>query len=293
MKPENKLLQYSSLAISFLLLKEANSEAVYTDIDPDTIINTDGEHGYIDMDNDGTYDFRFFKFIGTDVTYWSDYYSYLRYIFAAPENSNNALAAIKSIINPSYGGFTQYFPYALIDGTIVDEELSFQNINFQVLAYNISGPDGGIGGKWYGGLTDHYIGIRFNDVVGCSHYGWIRCDVKSGADTLIIKDYAYETKCNVGIIAGDTVGDTTTVNINENELTGINIYSFNSDVYINLENLTDKHEITISDLNGKIVYKNELNKLKNIIALEFCSTGYYLVNVTSADRIFTKKIFIN
>jgi hypothetical protein len=45
--------------------------------------------------------------------------------------------------------------------------------------------------------------------------------------TLTVHDYAYELKCNTPIIAGDTIGDTTTIGIGELNNLEATIYTFN------------------------------------------------------------------
>jgi len=295
MNSEYKLIQYSAMAISFLFLKEADAEAVYTNIDPDTILNDNLEVIRIDMDNNGSYDFAFLKFTGTGYTYWSEEYSYFYYLHASPQISGNAIAGLKSVIDPSYGGFTLYYPYALLEGDLIDEELDFQNDFYQVLAFSHHSEDGGgdNGGLWFPEITSHFLGVRFIDGDNCIHYGWIRCDVKPGVDTLIIKDYAFESKCDVGILAGDTLGDTKTFAIVENTLSGVTVYSFNSDVFVNIESLRDNYQIVITDLNGKIIYNNILIETTNKIILDDYSIGYYFVKIVTGNKQFTKKIFIN
>ena len=296
MARENKLFQYSAMAISFLFVREADAEAVYTNIDPDTIINEDLELVRIDMDNNGTFDFAFLKSTGIGYTYWSDEYLYFYYMHVSPQISGNAIAGLKSVIDPSYGGFTLYYPYAIEENVLIDDKLSFQNDFYQVIAARILNEDGiaiEIRGTWYPELTDHYLGVEFLDEVGCKHYGWLRCDVKSKGDTLIIKDYAYETKCNVGIFAGDTIGDTTAVDIMENTLANVNIYSYKNDVIVNVGALQDYTEIVITDLNGKIIYSNYLMYNTNKITLDDSLIGYYIVKITSENKQFAKMIFIN
>jgi len=296
MNSDNKLIQYSSMAISFLFFKEADAEAVYTNINPDTIVNDNLEVVRIDMDNNGTYDFAFLKFTGTGYTYWSEEYLYFYYMHASPQISGNAIAGLKSVIDPSYGGFTVYYPYALATGNLINEKLSFQNDFYQIVAARVLNEGGvaiEIRGLWYPEKLDHYLGVRFLDEVGCKHFGWIRCDVKSKGDTLIIKDYAYETKCDVGILAGDTIGDTTAVDIMENTLIGITVYGFNSDVFVNINYLLENYEIVITDLNGKIIYKNILIETINKISLDNYSIGYYFVKIVNGNKQYTKKIFIN
>lgn len=282
------------MAAVFLTIPEiSEAEAVYTNIDPDTIINDDLELVRIDMDDNGTFDFAFLKFTGTVYTYWSHDYSYFYYLLVAPQISGNAIAGIKSVIDPSYGGFTLYFPYALAPGVQVDDKLIFQNDFNQVLAYQIVGPYGGLGGNWYPGYNNYYLGVRFIDAESCTHYGWIRLDVKPGVDTLIIKDYAYETKCDVGILAGDTTGDTTAVVIMENTLSNVNVYSFKNEVFVNIGALQQNTEIVITDLKGSIIYNNILINNTNTITLNDNLIGYYIVKITYENKQFTKVLFIN
>jgi len=58
-------------------------------------------------------------------------------------------------------------------------------------------------GNWKDIQTDRFLGIRFQDGLDRTHYGWIRCDAPDSGRGLVIKDYAYETQAGVGSIAGD------------------------------------------------------------------------------------------
>ncbi len=294
MKQENKLLQYSTFAVSFLVMKEADSQAVYTDIDPDTVINLDGEHGYIDINNDDEFDFRFFKFTGTESTYWGDYFSYFYYIHVAPQTLQNAIAGVYAVIDPSYGGFTAYYPFAFSFGEAINDTLTFQNNDFQILAGRIEFEGLAVEdrGFWYPQNIDHYVGVRFLDKDSCTHYGWIRCDVKSGGDTLIIKDYAYELKCDVGILAGDTIGDTTTVAIEGLNSLNATVYSFNKSVFINLSEFTNRVEMYIYDLSGKMIYSDKLTNGFTQVKLNR-TKGIYFIELMDEKNKLVKKIYIN
>ena len=63
-------IQYSAMALCFLsITKEAQPQAVYTDIDPDLVIDIDGEIANIDMNNDGVFDFGFLNSMDTEFTF--------------------------------------------------------------------------------------------------------------------------------------------------------------------------------------------------------------------------------
>ncbi|MBK9556443.1 MAG: hypothetical protein IPO47_11535 [Bacteroidetes bacterium] len=55
------LLQYSTAAVSLLGVTSASSQVVYTDIDPDVVLDEPDEIFGIDLDDDGLNDFNFFN----------------------------------------------------------------------------------------------------------------------------------------------------------------------------------------------------------------------------------------
>ena len=65
---------------------------------------------------------------------------------------------------------------------------------------------GGNIGRWEG-ATNRYLGVRFEDRGGRTHYGWARFTVRGGPASkifAILTGYAYETIPDKGIIAGRT-----------------------------------------------------------------------------------------
>lgn len=80
------------------------------------------------------------------------------------------------------------------------------------------------------------------------HYGWIRCTTANLTRKLIIHDYAFENKCDIGIIAGDTIGDTSGLAISNANLLDADIYSFGKTINI----ITNERNVflNIYDLKG-------------------------------------------
>jgi len=291
------LLQYSTMAASFLLMSNAKSQAIYTDIDPDMILDADGEYGTVDMDNDGTLDFAFLNTTGTIFTTDSDPQSYVERVWAGPYISQNAIAGYENY-HSGYGGYTVFYPYALSLGQAIEPKaFDFNNAGYQLMAYRTFYSTTWFSGTWEGGywypeVLDHYLAVRFIDSLDCYHYGWIRCDVKDEGRTLVIKDYAYETKCDVGILAGDTVGDTATVV--ENEVSGIEaqVYSYNSDIYILLQVIKGTYDVRILNMQGQIVYQSQLKDIYTKLSLPNLALGNYLVEVKSETRKVIKKVHL-
>lgn len=299
-KTEFSIQNYSAFAVCFLLVhEEAAAEAVYTDI-PDTLINYNNETFDIDLNDDEIIDFavirRSFSFLET--TYYSGYItSHLSALSAGPQAVGNKIAGFTEVWGGSSaaGSFLVYFPYALDAGEMIDDILSFQDDGFQILAFRYRGQYSSYvkhGGDWYPESNDHHLGVYFKDSEDCYHYGWIRCDVKNDGKELVIKDFAYETKCGIGILAGDLIGDTTTVGINELDKLNATVYSFENTVYITVEELPQGLQIYIYDLAGRLIYSDPMKDRFFSIKLNQ-PTGHYIINLSSDNKKYSRKIFID
>jgi len=300
------LLQYSAFTASFLSLNDTHSQAVYIDIDPDIILDSDGELGLVDMDNEGVIDFAFLNTSGTVSTSSSDI-TYVERLWAGPNFPQNGIAGYSSY-HSGYGGFTIFFPYALNYGENVGPELPFHTWGFQRMAFRdythhfpSLGTGTWAGGYWYPEVLDHYLGVRFLDSAGCNHYGWIRCDVKDEGRTLVVKDCAYESKCDVSIPAGDVVGTTIEfghdkgdihTGINDDLFSGVSIYSFGDRVYINLNDINEKPEVHIYNIAGELVYSEILKDKYSVLELNQ-PAGAYFVQLVSSKGSHGVKVFIN
>jgi len=291
MKVNEKLKQYSAMCISVLATQfSAKAEAVYTDIDPDLILDSDLDFAYIDLDNNGASDFVFFNFSYYTIT--SYFITQLRQrVLVWPEGDGNAIAGSHQTWD-----YIRYLPYTLETNQLINETLIFQDGYNQRMAFKtyFSGLTVAYGGNWYPEIIDHYLGVKFLDAEDCLHYGWIRCDIKDNGRTLIIKDYAYEIKCNTGILAGDTIGDTASVDIEEINLLNVNIYSFNNDIFVQFLGISENYSFQILNLSGAKISSGNLSSNNNIISLRDKPKGYYFVEIYKGNQKFAaKKIFIN
>jgi hypothetical protein len=275
-------------------LNESKGEAIYTDIDPDIQIDSHGENIVIDMDNDGVMDFSFFQrsysFIVT--TYYSGYAtSHLNGIFVGSEVIGNKIAG--SIVDTETWPY-RFHAYAFPENATIDEPVNFYAEGFQTMAMRYRGLNSSYFGfgAWYPEVLDHYLGVYFKDSLDCYHYGWIRCDVKDGGRTLIVKDYAYETKCDVGILAGDKLGDTTTVDIAQINTLDAIIYSFGNNIYVSLNLPEKKTEIHIFDLAGRLIYSEILSNKFSTIHLHQ-PVGAYIAELISEGKKYSKRVDIH
>ena len=195
-KLSKRLGQYGSLAVALTGLSEANSQVIYTDVNPD-YSGSLGSSYAIDFDNDGVDDIILQNSVSSSQSYY--FSSFIRALYANPQGDNEVLGS-------GSGGFT--YPYALNSGNMISSNADgvfFNNSNtnslnwnygFSYFGYTYSVNDG----NWVG-VTDKYLGVKF-DISGETHYGWVRLDVNEDS-SFIVKDFAYEATPNTGILAGD------------------------------------------------------------------------------------------
>lgn len=271
----DKLLKYSLFSVAYLLFHgEGNSEIIYTDVDPDTIFDANGEGAYLDIDNNGQYDFTV---LNLSVSFYTSFYSDFKEfedLFAVPYISNNFIAGYAH----AYYSSSLYFPYALSASEVIGPDLNWQNSPLQYLGFHLSVnniPNMCNHCYWYGESVpetiDKFLGIKFIDTLGLNHYGWIRCDVLDLGRTLVIKDFAYESEVNKPIIAGDSNSD------NDNFLSYFS-YGNLLTVSINDYNMTS-FNIVIYNVEGKEVVQNSINSPDYQIELSWLSSGVYIVSV--------------
>jgi hypothetical protein len=295
---QQKLNAYAMAAGCFLsFTKEAAGQVIYTDIEPDLVVDHALFAAEIDMDNNGVQDFFFHNnsFIYYDTSWLS--FRTMKNIILGPDEIGNAFAGISNSFSTGYAEFTRYYPFALNNGSLIDELKTWQGTETQIMALRVYSDEGAVVGSggycyWFNfaipETVDKYLGVRFKDSDGDSHYGWIRCDVLELGTVLVIKDYAYEVEPSYPIVAGDTahfVG----INAYDNTL-ACNVYSFRNKVYVSLEE-GNNCRITIFDLQGKQAYTDILNGKQNCIELQVPS-GIYMIEVEANTSVFAKQLFI-
>lgn len=289
------LQQYSGFAGVLLLMhNNSNAQAVYTDIDPDSVLQFHGDVAYIDMDLDGTNDFFIFK---KSSYFTSSFYSVYRFnrIFKAGPNFDPDNEIAGDFATHGAGGATTYFPYALLEGDMINNALSFQYGSYQLMGIGFFETDETpwdwhyFIGSWRLKTDSAYLGVRFLGADDCKHYGWIRCSVGDSLKTLTVHDFAYELKCNTPIAAGDTIGDTTTVNISDINNLDATIYTFNQNIYIYL-NTPETATIQVFSITGTRVYNNTLTEKNAVINFTQYPAGSYIVQLKTNDKQFSKII---
>jgi len=264
----------------------ANAQIVYTDVNPDVTINTNGGIYGLDLNNDGITDFNI-TFNTSTVPAGTN-----RYILITPLGANKV-------------GNDLSFPYpsALSLNTLIDSS-SFDWLGTanQHLISRLwfTPPFGGTPvwqyrGNW-NGSSNKYVPLQL-DLSSQIFYGWARLDAATNAVSFTVKDYAYNTVPNQSILAGQT----TVTGINENSFaSAINIFPnpATDKLTIGLGTNNEKVEVSIADITGKIIYSTTVNNpdghgdQKIEVNTNNFAEGVYLVQVQSADFVATKKLVV-
>ncbi|MBC8047129.1 MAG: T9SS type A sorting domain-containing protein [Fimbriimonadaceae bacterium] len=285
------LKEYSMLASSFIIYhQQVYAQVVYTDLEPDIVIEHDGDDFSIDMDNNGTDDFHFSKKTFYD---WST--NFHSTIWAGRDGTfkNEIAASYQTIGWAAYSSYIQQFPYNFSKGYPINVLLSFQNDNRQIIAGNVLYDSGWLqkkGNWWDDVIEDRYLGVHFVDSDDNYHYGWIRCDVVDSGKTFIMKDYAYETKVDGFINAGDLLSYT---GIETQHADLVNIFTSGNTINIISGINNSIYQVVIYDMQGKIVHTNKYTDSEITIQLPHIAKGVYLVEIIYNNFKHTEIIAIN
>jgi hypothetical protein len=242
-------------------------------------------------------DFNFFNKSFTTTVWYAEEGQVKALFVGAFDDSQNGLYGYTGFFS-GYGGYLYFLPFALEQSIAVSNELSFFNDNYQTLAMIIYKPEWPpsttFRGNWYSyfwGIQEYkFVGFKFVDEDAITRYGWIRCSVVDTNRTLIIHDYAYENKPDTPILTGDTIGDTTTVSVQEGEFLELTVYSFGNSVFIHtpLNNV----QYRILNLQGEVILNGQVTSGSSKLDLNIAATGVYLVECRQEKMRKTFKVFI-
>lgn len=268
-KFSKKLAKYGALTAAIAGVADASGQIVYTDVTPD-FAGTSGDEYFLDIDNNGTDDFRIFNVVGS--------YSQIN-LFAQPLTASNDVLASNNSNN--YG-----YPFALSSGAPISNNTNYWLNNGYSSGYLSMNYYSCGYGNWCS-VTDKYLGLRFN-IGGNTHYGWARLDVpNNAADSWTVKDYAYNMTAGDPINAGQQ-----TLSIETSELSATRIVALNKT--IGLYDLTEAIDYTLYDISGKNVLAGNITGHTSTIDANGVSTGVYFLELKGIESkaVIRKKVIL-
>jgi hypothetical protein len=275
---EKKALKYSAMAGSLVAFAgTAGAQIVYTDVNPDETYNEDDMY-MLNVDNDGTDDFMLIQF-DTLIQYGS---------FSFPAEGVVILTAGSNAAINTSGGQINYLTALNLNDPIDNLQTFSQStasspliaggyVNFGIGGYGI--------GPWID-AADHYMGLTF--LAGSNfHYGWCRMNVAADGLSFIIKDYAYESTPQTGLLAGQTVNS-----VSDLVADGVSFQVINNTVQLDLLNTQFTNgNVSVINVSGQSVYTSNFNDSKSI-DLNGYASGVYMISVTFDQGQVNHKLFV-
>ena len=267
-----RLVKYSAFSAAILGVANASGQIVYTDIADETV-DALNPRVAIDIDNDGIGDYLFgaqnepenFAFIFPASTSSASNY-----------NSNGVVG-----FDNNASSFPYFYASNLAVGTLVD---SNNSVNF--LARTDFNYDGCYSNSQFCDGNDGYVGLHFK--IGTeTHYGWIRIQVAASGESIIIKDFAYNS------VAGEpiTVGDTT-LNIDNYSVNDVRVVAIQKN--ISLYNLPENTSYNLYSISGQSVLKGNTQGKTHVIEATTMANGIYILEMKdeSSNAVIRKKIVL-
>jgi len=191
-----KLVMYSVAAgMTLSFGSRAHAEIQYTNIDPDMMItqaeNYSTRDFLLDLNNDGTPEFKIFQAFSAGTYYYFDYY-YYSYNSVLQQATNNGLSVMRETAENAYVA-------ALDSNALISADQNFNaNKVLGVFSYYDEQPEG-----FWPGAGEKFLGVKFK--IGENiHYGWVRLSVPRDCESFKVLDYAYEDEPGKAIRAGQT-----------------------------------------------------------------------------------------
>ncbi|MFI5171736.1 MAG: hypothetical protein ACHQFW_05060 [Chitinophagales bacterium] len=293
---QNKLLAYSAFSLSYLAASQSEAQIIYANVEPDIILDSAYEFSLIDLNNDLVSDIRF-----DNVSNFVNLFSYTvcrqgisASHFESPYviNTNSIAISTTDIGGEIAKGFLagEMIDHNEIFGTNDGDQgyyLAFRKyhcestINLSMCSITKTFGD------WYPEALDLFIGLRFTSFEGALYYGWIRCEVLEEGRKLIIKDYAYESYPEKGIIAGQTSYPTSTERINS-ELISINLKNNYIDIQVPV--IPEENEFKLYNLSGDCIFQTIISSTSHHFFVGDLSNGIYIGEIESPTFNFVQKL---
>jgi hypothetical protein len=273
---KSKLSSYTAFAGAIVAGSAANAQVTYTDVNPDVVADSLNPYA-IDFNNDATPDLVFgvqhVNQLFSGYTIVGAYaYGFLPAGLPVANPADSATAVLDCGVAVAsqplfYGGAnggTAAFGYDLV---------------VQPINYPLSG------GPWLG-LTDKYLGFKFTVGTG-THYGWARLDVAANAETITIKEYAFNATPDGAISTCQTAG-IEDVSV-DNKVT---IKTTLNDATINVTPDLIGGTINLVSMTGQVVKTIVISDVNTTISFEGVESGIYSVTANFNGGSVNKRVYV-
>lgn len=132
-------------------------------------------------------------------------------------------------------------------------------------------------GNWVTNATDKYLGIRAKRS-GTWNYAWLKMTVASGAASFTVKEYAADTtgkKINAGAKTATTIQYMPQV---------YNVSVTHTNNSISIAGLEGSNNITLTDINGRIIYNATATESTHNISTEQLAKAVYILRIGNGEK---------
>jgi len=282
---KKQIKTYTGIAGALLAADKASGQIVYHDINPDTIVSSlpanSGYHYYkIDVTGDSIMDFGFRLY--SDKNVWGGVVDGFAQITVTPFGYNKLLD--DSIVCPGYLYSWKIFaPVRLSVGDTIKKGNNWRKKNRQLM-FGINWSSGTFStcGDWGPALVDRFLGINiFKN--NKRYFGWMRISVLN-QNTIVVKDYAYNSTPGGSIIAGSIIVPS------EKLLDDYSITSSNNNILVESFLDLQKSQIYVYDLLGKLIVSQAFSGTQTEISID--KKGIYIVEISSDKSVIRKKVYV-
>jgi hypothetical protein len=273
---KSKLSSYTAFAGAIVAGSAANAQVTYTDVNPDVVADSLNPYA-IDFNNDATPDLVFVvqhvNQLFSGYTIVGAYaYGFLPAGLPVANPADSATAVLDCGVAVAsqplfYGGAnggTAAFGYDLV---------------VQPINYPLSG------GAWLG-LSDKYLGVKFTAASG-THYGWVKLSVAANAETITVKEYAFNATPDAAISTCQTAG-IENVSIDDK----VTIKTTLNDATVNVTPDLVGGAINLISMTGQVVRTISINDVNTTISFEGVESGIYSVVANFEAGSVNKRVYV-
>ena len=194
------------------------------------------------------------------------------------------------VVSIMLGSSSSSYVTAMNNGDLIGTAAVFGGSSMAALAVDItitsSSSSYQISNGAFLGVNDKFLGVKF--LIGTNtHYGWARLDVSANADTIRLKDYAYNVAADSPILAGQTLGlDAISV---ENKVT---IKTTLDNATINVTPDLIGGRVVMFNIAGQEIKVVQITDVNTEILYEGVETGIYTITAQFDGGMVNKKVYI-
>ncbi len=285
---KSKLAGYTAAAGAVVAGSAVNAQIVYTNVNPDVVIDSLTAPYQLDFNNDATPDLQFAvqNLIGSGSQSGIQF----TYAGAGAVVQWNAGGAVQGVNTATASG-SSFAVSALNSGDAISSAANFGTGTYAPLALDAAINAGSFGtfpvqqGNFLG-VSNKFLGAKF--VAGTNtHYGWVQLSVAADATTITIHDYAFVATPDAGLNAGQTVS-----------LEGIavgdkvSIKTMLDEASINVTPDLIGGTMVITNMAGQEVKTEAISDVNSKINYAGLGTGVYILEARFDSGSVNKKIYV-